>query len=118
MRRNPLLPFLFIAIVAIVAMVILSFQGNNKATELANSSKLSEEVASNPEDIVMQTCVSCHGENLKGSMGPDLTKVGSKYSTEEIKDILLNGKGTAMPAGLVTAEQANEVAKWLAETHK
>lgn len=118
MKRNPLIPFLFIAVVAVFAMIILSFQGHNKAEQIANGDKGTETANVKPEDIVQQTCISCHGENLKGGVGPDLTKVGSRYSADEIKGILMNGKGGGMPAGLVPAEQAGEVAKWLAETHK
>lgn len=63
--------------------------------------------------IFDQKCSSCHGGDLKGGMGPNLTKVGSKYSKDEILDILHNGKGQ-MPANVVTGDDADKVAEWLA----
>ena len=46
-------------------------------------------------------------------MGPNLTKVGSKYSKDDILGILKNGKGQ-MPANVVTGDDANTIAEWLA----
>ncbi|RFU63929.1 cytochrome c551 [Peribacillus glennii] len=59
-------------------------------------------------------CSSCHGQNLEGGVGPDLTKVGSKHSKEDIEKIIANGQGQ-MPAGLLQGEEASQVAAWLAE---
>lgn len=118
MKRNPLLPFVAIAAIAVVAMVILSFQGYNKSKQMANGESQVESTSAEPKDIVQETCISCHGENLKGGVGPDLTKVGSRLSEEDIKGILINGKDGGMPAGLVSAEEAGELARWLAETYK
>ncbi|MEW9033066.1 MAG: cytochrome c [Planifilum fimeticola] len=60
-------------------------------------------------------CASCHGANLEGSFGPSLTNAGSKYSKEEIDEIIKNGKGQ-MPAQtqLSDAERAS-LSAWLAE---
>lgn len=63
--------------------------------------------------IFDQKCSGCHGGDLTGGMGPNLTKVGSKYSKDEILDIIKNGKGQ-MPANVVTGDDANNVADWLA----
>ncbi|MDN3019042.1 cytochrome c [Paenibacillus sp. BSR1-1] len=65
--------------------------------------------------IVDQKCSGCHGGDLKGAMGPDLTKIGSKYSKDEILDILKNGKSGGMPANLVEGDDAETVAAWLSE---
>ncbi|MDR4949449.1 cytochrome c551 [Neobacillus cucumis] len=70
--------------------------------------------ASDAQKIFEQKCSSCHGGDLKGGMGPDLTKVGSKYSKAEILDILKNGKSGGMPAGLVSGNDADTIATWLA----
>ncbi|PLS04352.1 cytochrome c551 [Neobacillus cucumis] len=70
--------------------------------------------ASDAQKIFDQKCSSCHGGDMKGGMGPNLTKVGSKYSKDEILDILKNGKSGGMPAGLVTGDDANTIATWLA----
>ena len=67
------------------------------------------------EQVAQQRCTTCHGGNLQG-MGntPALNDVGSRYSEEEILNIILNGQG-AMPGGLVQGEEAEALAKWLAE---
>ena len=72
------------------------------------------DVAAAAEKITAQKCSSCHGENLKGAVGPDLTKIGSKYSKDQILDILKNGKSGGMPAGLISGDDADKVATWLA----
>jgi len=75
--------------------------------------KAGDETASGGAKIFDQKCSSCHGENLQGGMGPDLTKVGSRYTKDEIRDIIKNGKG-AMPPNVVEGDDADEVADWLA----
>ncbi|GIP65214.1 cytochrome c-551 [Virgibacillus pantothenticus] len=66
------------------------------------------------EKIYESNCASCHGADLSGGNGPDLTKVGSDYSAEEIADIINNGKGS-MPAGMATGDDVQVLADWLAE---
>ena len=45
------------------------------------------------------TCLSCHGENLEGSVtGPNL--VGTELSAEEIMDIAVNGRGRCLRESL------------------
>jgi quinoprotein glucose dehydrogenase len=43
------------------------------------------------------TCQSCHGENMKGGVGPNLVNAGQRVDFEEFKKILANGRGS-MPA--------------------
>ncbi|TYR80109.1 cytochrome c [Priestia megaterium] len=73
-----------------------------------------KESASSGEEIYQQNCTGCHGNNLEGARGPSLEQVGSKYSQEEIQDIVVNGQGN-MPKGLVNEEEAKKVSEWLAE---
>ncbi|WP_110112509.1 cytochrome c551 [Bacillus sp. CGMCC 1.16541] len=65
------------------------------------------------EKLFQQSCASCHGNNLEGGVGPNLTKVGNKYSEDEIENIIINGQGS-MPKGLLKGEEATKVAEWLA----
>ncbi|MFD2442680.1 cytochrome c551 [Bacillus sp. CGMCC 1.16607] len=66
------------------------------------------------EKITAQKCSSCHGEGLNGGGGaPKISDVGSRYSKDEIEDIILNGKG-GMPGGLIKGDEASAVAEWLA----
>ncbi|MGG5251984.1 cytochrome c551 [Neobacillus sp. SM06] len=69
--------------------------------------------AGDPQKIVSQKCSTCHGGNLEGSVGPNLQKIGSKYSKDEILNIIKNGKG-GMPAGVISGKDAEKVAEWLA----
>ena len=68
------------------------------------------------EDAFQKSCASCHGQDLSGGAGPDLTSVGSSLSADEILDIIENGQGS-MPGGLLSGDDATAVADWLAE-HK
>ncbi|ARI77036.1 cytochrome c550 [Halobacillus mangrovi] len=120
MRRNPVIPFAIIAVLGIVAMIIVSAAGINQREAIQNEEKnggeKQEEAASaNPEEMFQSKCASCHGGDLSGGAGPNLQEVGSRYSAEEIKEIIVNGKGSAMPAGLYTGEEATKLAEWLAE---
>ena len=65
--------------------------------------------------LAEQKCMGCHGKNLEGSSAPALTKVGAEKSEAEIHDILINGTKGGMPSGLVSEEEADELAKWLSE---
>ena len=68
------------------------------------------------EKLVMQSCASCHGGNLQGRGNtPDLNKVGSRLTEEEILDIIVNGTDNGMPDGMLKGEDAEKAAAWLAE---
>lgn len=71
----------------------------------------SEEVIQ-PEELYIKSCAACHGRDLEGSAGPELTNIGSKLSEEEIYNIIMNGTG-GMPGGLVDYEEATQIAQWL-----
>lgn len=71
--------------------------------------------AGNGEATFKANCVSCHGNNLEGAVGPNLQKVGAKYSADEIAGIVSNGRG-GMPAfkGQLSDADIQGVAQWLA----
>ena len=86
---------------------------NDDSSMKDDSSKT--ETAVNAEKIFANNCATCHGKNLEGNVGPNLTKVGSKYSSEEIQNIIKNGKGQ-MPAGILKDDkEIVAVADWLAD---
>ncbi|MXQ50735.1 c-type cytochrome [Salinicoccus hispanicus] len=86
-------------------------EGSDESSESgadAADSELAMEVYQN------NSCVQCHGENMEGASGPDLTDVGNRLSEDEIRSVIEEGPG-AMPAGLVTdQEELDAVAQWLA----
>ncbi|PFR26117.1 cytochrome C [Bacillus cereus] len=116
MKRNPLIPFALIAVIGIVIMFVFSFEGLHKSKELADAKNGGKpaQTASKPEDIVKQSCASCHGDQLQGAVGPNLQKVGGKLSKDEIKEVIVKGKGN-MPPNLIPVDQASKVADWLAK---
>lgn len=90
-----------------------------KEEEQRESEEQMEEVAQiNPgEEMYTMNCATCHGAELSGGAGPDLLNVGSKYSVEEIKDIILNGTNS-MPPIAIENEDAIAIAEWLNETQQ
>lgn len=79
------------------------------------SNNVSDTSPSDPAAIFSQSCASCHGGQLQGGYGPNLKKVGSAYSKQQILDIINKGKNNGkMPAGLISGADAEKVAAWLA----
>lgn len=98
---------IFFAISSIFLLLSLSACGGNNNSSSGTTSDLTG------EQLFAQSCSSCHGADLKKGYAPDLDKIGSKYSAEEIQDIIENGIGN-MPKGLLKGEDAKKVADWLA----
>ncbi|MFH5185394.1 c-type cytochrome [Paenibacillus sp. TAB 01] len=63
-----------------------------------------------------QSCITCHGNDLAGKIGPNLQKVGSKLSDQQIYKVLQNGRG-GMPSfkNSLKDDEIVNLAKWLAE---
>lgn len=119
MNRNPVIPFVLIMVLGIVLVFVMSFKGLGDMREVAKAGKgagtqTTETVASKPEDIYKNTCVTCHGDQYQGVVGPTLKGVGKKLSKDQIKEIITKGKNN-MPAGLVKPEQADAMAAWVAK---
>jgi cytochrome c551 len=73
------------------------------------------ETASAAEGLFEANCAACHGADLAGGAGPNLQKVGANLSADEIKNIILNGKGGMPEQGdRVSDDEAQELADWLA----
>ncbi len=87
---------------------------DNTANNATTTEKTTETTKVDAQAVTQQKCISCHGNDLKGSVGPDLTHIGSTLSEDQIKGVLEKGKGN-MPAGLVSGAELDAVAKWLSE---
>lgn len=61
------------------------------------------------EEVVQKNCIGCHGSDLQGGAGPSLIGLGDRYSTEELIDIITNGRGT-MPGGQAEGNEEAVVA--------
>jgi len=103
-----------------LVMSLAACGGGNDSKDNGGSKKDNGSETKNTADagdaskIFNQKCSTCHGGDLKGGVGPDLTKVGSRYSKDEILGIIKNGKSGGMPAGLISGDDADKVATWLA----
>ena len=87
---------------------------DNKASDSGSTSGETTADAGNEAKLYEQKCANCHGGDLSGGVGPDISTVGSKMSKEEIETIIVDGLNT-MPKGLLTGDDASQVAAWLAE---
>ncbi len=119
MKRNPVHPYWLIMSLGIIAMLLMSFKGIGDMREIASKNEGGQEEtevtgAVAPEELYQQNgCVACHGGDYQGvGSNPALTGVGDRLAKEEIIDVLVNGRGN-MPGGLVSEEQAKEMADWL-----
>lgn len=66
------------------------------------------------EEIYQNNCAMCHGADLSGGAGPELTDVGSNFSSDEIADIVENGTGS-MPPQDVSGDDLDALVTWLEE---
>lgn len=88
--------------------------GDKEAKPAEDKSGEATEVAAG-ESIAKKSCVSCHGGELQGQGNtPALNNIGSTLSEEEILDVIENGTDKGMPGGLISGDDAKEVAAWLA----
>ncbi|SES38615.1 c-type cytochrome [Salipaludibacillus aurantiacus] len=83
--------------------------GNNAETTDNAADEGTYDLA-NGEELYAQNCASCHGGDLEGASGPNLQ--GS--SQDEVRSAIEAGPGT-MPADLVTGDDADDVAAWVAD---
>lgn len=93
--------------------------GRHRKVAASTASALpSEGDAQRASKLFADTCAACHGNKRQGGIGPSLIDVGSRYSEAKIAKIAQFGKGrkkdVSMPAGLVSADDASLLARWLA----
>jgi mono/diheme cytochrome c family protein len=92
---------------AILAMSLLFIAG-------CSDSISSETTVLDGQSLYEKGCLSCHGTDLKGGAGPAVVNTASKYSEEEVLNMINNGIGI-MPGNILTEEQAQIVTEWLME---
>ena len=119
MTKNPIIPFLLIMVLGFGVVFFMSIKGLGDSEEIAGEEAGAGDEAGgsdfDPEGFYQQTCIACHGDayDEAGGMGPSLLGVGEELSVEEIREILVNGKG-AMPPGQVEEANADAMAEWVA----
>ncbi|GKU79158.1 cytochrome c [Paenibacillus sp. L3-i20] len=68
------------------------------------------------ESVYKSNCMSCHGDQYQGSMGPALKQVGNEMSREEIyKKIVAGGGGMPSFKGRIEDEEIINLTNWLAD---
>ena len=124
--KNAAAPYAIIAILGIAAVIIISVIGLNQRADIAEGDEPEQveeggevaegETAGGDADAVYQSnCAMCHGADLTGGAGPDLTAVGSSLSADEIKDIIQNGQGGMPAIPAVQGEELDALSTWLSE---
>ena len=70
--------------------------------------------AGQAETLVKANCISCHGDQLQGGVGPSLQKIGSQDDVDKIYSTILKGKG-GMPSfkSKLKEEEIANIAMWL-----
>ncbi|WP_334075984.1 MULTISPECIES: cytochrome c [Paenibacillus] len=74
--------------------------------------------AEQAEAVIKANCISCHGDELKGGAGPNLQKVGSALSADQLFGIITKGKGGGMMPSFkdkLKEEEIANVALYLSE---
>lgn len=122
MKKNPVVPYLLIIAFGLGLIFFMSLNGIDKkeeATKKAEEPKTeqtdgkTEAAEPDAEAITTAKCISCHGEGLKGGMGPTLHGTGLK--ADAVEKILNDGQA-AMPGGILTDEkEVAAVAKYIAD---
>jgi cytochrome c551 len=80
-------------------------------TSTAGAGKTTADAAT----IYKQNCVSCHGVDLSGGVGPSLQNVGSRLAADQIATTIADGRN-AMPAfkARLKSDEINALSVWLA----
>ncbi|MFC3799432.1 c-type cytochrome [Cohnella sp. GCM10012308] len=113
------------AIAATAALLAMTTAACGKSNNNASTTPPSSEAPASPsgtttssgegaETIYKAQCIACHAADLSGGVGPNLTDVGARLSTDEISSRIHNGGG-GMPAfkGTLTDDQINTLVNWL-----
>lgn len=108
MKSNPVFPYILILAFGIGLIFFMSVNGAGKNEEAAGDGETTEQAGG--ADLVA-SCISCHGGDLTGAMGPDLTT----QEPERIVDVLVNGLegSNFMTPGMKTEDEAKAIADYI-----
>jgi cytochrome c550 len=108
MKNNPLIPFVLIMAFGIGLIFFMSLEGASKE-EHAEGGDTS---TGGDQTVDVSTCISCHGADLSGGMGPSL--IGQDPA--HVVDVLVNGLegSNFMTPGMKTEAEAQAIADYIA----
>ncbi|MCA0987023.1 c-type cytochrome [Guptibacillus algicola] len=78
--------------------------------EKMKSTDLTSVKADNGNELYQRMCASCHGGQLEGSVGPNLTNLKSSETYESIYNFLINEE---LHSDLISEEETSLIAEWL-----
>jgi cytochrome c550 len=113
---NPIKVFIAIFSAGVLAALILGLVG----TQQVPLDEMAEEEEGNGEEVAIDLtdapdalagCLSCHGNQLEGSVGPGLIDID--MSEDEIIDVLENGIGSMPAQEHLSGEEMDEIASYL-----
>jgi cytochrome c550 len=108
---------LFFAACAFAVVLMFTLPGKE---EVAEQNKPTMPVvqldATKAEATVKASCITCHGDQLQGGVGPSLQNEGGTHDAEVIYNIVTKGRGQ-MPTfkEKLAPEEIANVALWLSE---
>lgn len=108
-------------LVACALAVVLMFTLPGKEETVQEAKPQMPAVTLNAEDaeaIIKANCIACHGDQLQGGAGPNLQKIGSVLTAEDLYSIITKGKGGGMMPAFkdrLKEEEIANVALYLAE---
>lgn len=117
MKSNPVVPYILIFALGLGLIFFMSLYGIDQKKEIAgageegNTNEPAAVEDFDPESFTQGQCVSCHGGDLTGGLGPTLHGLTDK---EAVHNIIKNGEGS-MPAfgSKLSDEQIDELADYL-----
>lgn len=87
---------------------------SEKDTSKGHEGHSGDKKVSAAETTFKNTCSTCHGQDLTGGAGPDISKIGAKLNQGNIQKVIMDGKGM-MPSNLLSEDKAKELSTWLSE---
>mgnify|MGYP001165982597 CR=1 FL=1 len=100
-----------------IGLLVFALPDKEKSAEPAESFAVPDVAvdAAAAEQIYKSNCLSCHGDQLQGRVGPELDAIGTAMTQEEIYKKIANGGG-GMPKfkDKLTEEELTQITLWLA----
>lgn len=115
--------FLGVILLLIILVSACSTNDENTRDDTKQKEYTSVEIDETRIKVLSRSCMSCHGVDLSGvpGDGPSLRNIGYRYTKEEIREILINGRNNGrMPKGLLEGGQSQEgdlemMVEWLSQ---
>jgi cytochrome c551 len=115
--KRLLLQKTFAVLTGIAALLFFTACGQGTNDPAGDHGTASAEAA-RPEALYKKQCVSCHGADLEGKVGPGLKQIGSKLNEKQIAAILRDGtKGMPAFSKMLNDEEIEALARWLSRNN-